>query len=485
MPRTVATYVCQECGTSHTKWSGRCDGCGAWNTLVEEAASAAPPKGLRGAKGKKIHFVGLEGSGTRPPRRVSGMNEFDRVCGGGLVPGSALLVGGDPGIGKSTILLQAAAALSAFCTCAYISGEEAIEQLRLRADRLGLSKSPVQLAAATSVRDIVSTLDDSDAPDVVVIDSIQTMYVDSLDSAPGTVAQVRASAQELIRLAKRRGFSVILVGHVTKEGMIAGPRVLEHMVDTVLYFEGERSHQFRILRTVKNRFGPTDEIGVFEMTDGGLVQVTNPSALFLAERQGEVSGACVFAGIEGSRPVLVEIQSLIAPSPLGTPRRAVIGWDSSRLAMVMAVLEARCGLALSGMDVYLNVAGGLKIGEPAADLAVAAALASSLSGVPLPAETVVFGEIGLSGEIRPVAHWDTRLKEAAKLGFAKAIVPQRRGNTGGNGRKSETVGIETVSVTHLNELLSLFRQHSSQRADASASADRKRILAPAGAKNHE
>ncbi len=465
MARTGVHFVCQECGTSHPKWSGRCDACGAWNSLAEEPVPAAVPKGLKGAKGHRIAFVGLEGSGGRPPRKASGIAEFDRVCGGGLVPGSAVLVGGDPGIGKSTVLLQVAAALSTSCACAYISGEEAIEQLRLRADRLGLSKAPVRLAAATSVRDIVATLEDADAPEVVVVDSIQTMYIDAIDSAPGTVAQVRASAQELIRSAKRRGFSVLMVGHVTKEGLIAGPRVLEHMVDTVLYFEGERNHQFRILRTVKNRFGPTDEIGVFEMTDRGLVEVANPSALFLGERQGQISGACVFAGIEGSRPLLVEIQSLLAPSPLGTPRRAVVGWDSGRLAMVMAVLEARCGLALSGMDVYLNVAGGLKVGEPAADLAVAAALASAAGGVPVPSGTIVFGEIGLSGEVRPVSHLDIRLKEAAKLGFGRAIAPPRRG---GGERRNGPSGIEVVEIAHLNELLSLFRQPSIGRAAAGA-----------------
>jgi DNA repair protein RadA/Sms len=395
----------------------------------------------------------LQGESKPPPRRVTGINEFDRVCGGGLVPGSALLVGGDPGIGKSTVLLQAVAALAAKYPVAYISGEEAIEQLRMRAERLGLAKANVQLATATSVRDIVTSLNSGDAPEVVIIDSIQTMFVDNLESAPGTVSQVRASAQELIRLAKRRGFSVILVGHVTKDGQIAGPRVMEHMVDTVLYFEGERSHQFRILRAVKNRFGPTDEIGVFEMTDKGLMEVANPSALFLSDHSGDINGAAVFAGIEGTRPMLVELQTLIAPSPLGTPRRAVVGWDSARLAMVLAVLESRCGLAIGANDVYLNVAGGLRVSEPAADLAVAAALASSLSGIAVPPETVVFGEIGLSGEVRPVSHTDARLKEATKLGFTRAIVPKNRGK--GKGMKPES-GMKIHEIEHLADLLSLF-----------------------------
>jgi len=317
------------------------------------------------------------------------------VCGGGLVPGSAILVGGDPGIGKSTLLLQAAAALASGASiAAYITGEEAIDQVRLRAERLGVADRPVQLAAASSVRDIVASLDGAGAPDFVVIDSIQTMFLDTLDSAPGTVSQVRGAAQELIGLAKRRGFVLVLVGHVTKEGVIAGPRVLEHMVDTVLYFEGERGHHFRILRAVKNRFGATDEIGVFEMSDRGLVEVANPSALFLADRAdaehddpdsppGATAGSAVFAGIEGTRPVLVEVQALVAPALLGTPRRAVVGWDATRLAMILAVLDARCGLSVGANDIYLNIAGGLRIVEPAADLAVAAALISALTEIPV------------------------------------------------------------------------------------------------------
>jgi DNA repair protein RadA/Sms len=461
MARTQPRYVCQECGTVHAKWVGKCEGCDAWNSLVEEASQEVPPKGLGGkghGKTRPVDFVALRGTAEPPPRRISGIAEFDRACGGGLVPGSALLVGGDPGIGKSTLLLQVVAALAQGrrkdehrLGCAYISGEEAVDQVRMRAARLAVAGAPVELAAATSIRDIVAALDRTEGPDIVVIDSIQTMYLDTLDSAPGTVSQVRAAAQELIRLAKRRGFTLILVGHVTKEGVIAGPRVLEHMVDTVLYFEGERGHQFRILRAVKNRFGATDEIGVFEMTDSGLSEVPNPSALFLAERNAQISGAAVFAGMEGTRPVLVEIQALVAPSPPGTPRRAVVGWDGNRLAMIMAVLDARCGLAIGSNDIYLNVAGGLRVGEPAADLAVAAALISAMTEQPVPADTVVFGEIGLSGEVRAVSQTEARLKEAAKLGFAGALTPPRRGSKAGRDG-----GIKVRDIVHLRDLVALF-----------------------------
>src|SRR3954470_11666642 len=338
MAKTAARYVCQNCGASTARWGGRCDSCGAWNSIVEEAPREAPPKGLSGKKGRGIELVDLGGPVPETMRRSTGMAEFDRVTGGGLVRGSAILIGGDPGIGKSTLLLQVVVALGKLkppLISAYISGEEAVEQVQLRALRLDLSAGGTRLAAATNIRDIIATLESGDVPDVVVIDSIQTMYLDTLDSAPGTVAQVRSCAAELIRVAKRRGFVLVLVGHVTKDGQIAGPRVLEHMVDTVLYFEGERGHQFRILRSVKNRFGPANEIGVFEMAEAGLVPVANPSALFLAERRGNISGATVFAGMEGTRPVLVEIQALVAPSSLGTPRRAVVGWDMARLNMVL------------------------------------------------------------------------------------------------------------------------------------------------------
>lgn len=457
MAKNATRYICQNCGASYTRWAGRCDSCGEWNTLVEEVVEAAP-KAFGGAKaggGRAIAFTDLASATIDEPRWRSGNDEFDRVCGGGVVPGSAILIGGDPGIGKSTLLLQVLCRLAGSIECAYVSGEEAVDQIRMRAQRLGLAQAPVRLAASSNVRDIIAAMDRADGPKVVVIDSIQTMFLDALESAPGTVAQVRASAAELIRHAKRRGTALLIVGHVTKDGAIAGPRVLEHMVDTVLYFEGERGHQFRILRAVKNRFGATDEIGVFEMTDGGLAEVSNPSELFLADRSGDVSGAAVFAGLEGTRPVLVEIQALVAPSPLGTPRRAVVGWDNARLAMVLAVLEARCGVAIGMNDVYLNVAGGLRIAEPAADLAVAAALLSSLTGVPVPRDTVMFGEIGLSGEIRAVGQGDARLKEAAKLGFAAAIVPQGHPKRG-RAPSRDALPIERRSIARLEELVALF-----------------------------
>ena len=424
--KTIVEYVCNQCGAVYHKWQGKCDSCGEWNTIEEEKVqgggfSILPNK----KKGEMIDFVPLSGSLQTFERLKTGNKEIDRVSGGGLVPGSAILVGGDPGIGKSTLLLQVCAGvanLNKNFECFYISGEEAIDQVRIRAQRLGLEQSPVKLASTTEVKDIVATLDKS-KPSVVIIDSIQTMYLENVESTPGSVAQVRACAYELIKLAKRKGFVLFLVGHVTKQGAIAGPRILEHMVDTVLYFEGERGHHFRILRAVKNRYGATDEIGVFEMQDKGLVEIENPSALFLAERQGNVSGSCVFAGIEGSRPVLVEIQALVSQSGYSSPKRAVVGWDSNRLAMILAVLEARCGINFSSQDVYLNIAGGLKISEPAADLAVAMAVISSLTNKPLPADMVVFGEIGLSGEIRAVTQPSLRLKEACKLGFTNAIVP--------------------------------------------------------------
>ncbi len=454
MARATSRYVCQDCGASHVRWSGKCDACGAWNTLAEEQVQAATPRGLGGKRSRALAFAALDApDAIDPPRIGTGIGELDRVCGDGLVPGSASLIGGDPGIGKSTLLLQAAANMArAGVACAYISGEEAVAQIRLRARRLGLADAPVQLAAATSVRDIVTTLESPEPPRVLIIDSIQTMFVDTLDSAPGTVAQVRTSAAELIRICKSRDVALLLVGHVTKDGQIAGPRVLEHMVDTVLYFEGERGHQFRILRAIKNRFGPGDEIGVFEMTDGGLVEVTNPSSLFLADRDAApASGSAVFAGVEGTRPVLVEIQALVGRSSLGTPRRTVVGWDSNRLAMVAAVLEARCGLSFGGHDIYLNVAGGLRVQEPAADLAVAAALLSSQADRPLPPDTVVFGEVSLSGRVRPVGHSDTRLREAAKLGFARAILPA--------GRATES-SLRLDQIEHLIDLVERFSMAS-------------------------
>ena len=428
MARAQTRYICSQCGAASPKWTGKCDGCGEWNTLSEEVSAGLSAPGKK-ALGRRVALEPLSQAEDKPPltRFASDMAELDRVVGGGIVPGSALLIGGDPGIGKSTLLLQL---LCKFAQkglrAAYFSGEESAEQVRMRAQRLQLSSSPLQLATATNAADIAASLTQGDGFDIVVIDSIQTMYLPIIESAPGTVSQVRASAQELIHAAKSCGAAVFFVGHVTKEGAIAGPRVLEHMVDAVLYFEGDRSHHFRILRGVKNRFGPTDEIGVFEMTELGLSEVANPSELFLADRRDNVAGAAVFAGLEGSRPVLVEIEALVAPSSLASPRRNVVGWDSGRLAMLTAVLEARCGVPLSGRDIFLNVAGGLKISEPAADMAVAAALISSVTGIPLPERAVFFGEVALSGELRQVSQADTRLKEAFKLGFDQALMPRPR-----------------------------------------------------------
>src|SRR5262249_22626805 len=400
MARRDPSFVCQNCGAAYARWQGKCEACGEWNTIVEEAAERPKMPGRAPRKGRLFELESLAGDAHDAPRLASGLAEFDRVTGGGFVPGSVLLLGGDPGIGKSTLLIQVAASLArGKHRAAYISGEEAVAQVRLRAERLGLADSHVQLAAETGIEDIVATLGASRPPELAVIDSIQTMWTDTVESAPGTVTQVRASAQALIRFAKRSGAAVILVGHVTKDGQIAGPRVVEHMVDAVLSFEGEGSHQFRVLRAVKNRFGPTDEIGVFEMTGGGLREIANPSELFLSERDLGSPGTAVFAGIEGSRPLLVEIQALVAPTSLGTPRRAVNGWDPNRLSMVLAVLEAHCGVRLSGHDVYLNVAGGLRIQEPAADLAAAAALVSSLADAPLPAHAAYFRQLSLSGAV--------------------------------------------------------------------------------------
>ena len=445
MSKSSPSFICSACGTAHKKWQGRCEGCGAWNSIVEEAPLSAGPKAL-GAKGRTIPLSDLATEEAPPPRAGSGIAELDRVLGGGLVPASAILVGGDPGIGKSTLLLQAAASFATNgLKCLYISGEEASAQVRMRAQRLGLTSAPVGLGAETNLRDILTTLD-AERPDLAVIDSIQTMWLDTVEAAPGSVSQVRAAAHELVTFAKKRGVAIILVGHVTKEGQIAGPRVVEHMVDTVLYFEGERGHQFRILRAVKNRFGPADEIGVFEMTGGGLAEVTNPSALFLSSRDTPAPGSAVFAGIEGTRPVLTEIQALVAPSTLASPRRTVVGLDSGRVSTILAVLEARCGIPFTGLDVFLNVAGGLRVSEPAADLAVAGALLSAREDVAIPPDMVLFGEISLSGALRPVGQTENRLKEASKLGFQQATVPSRSKTGGGEGMKLREMSDLTAFV---------------------------------------
>lgn len=455
MAKKGTDFVCQNCGAVYPKWQGKCDACGEWNTIVEEKIGGEGFSNLTPKhKGKIIDFVPLAGSQEKLERLTTGIKELDRVCGGGLVPGSVILVGGDPGIGKSTLLLQACAKIASLPInpeVYYISGEEAIDQVRIRAKRLKLEHAPVNLTSATDVKDIITTLEKSNA-NVVIIDSIQTMYLEEVESTPGSVTQVRACSYELIKLAKRKGFTLFLVGHVTKQGSIAGPRVLEHMVDTVLYFEGERGHHFRILRAVKNRYGATDEIGVFEMQDQGLVEVENPSALFLAERQGNISGSCVFAGVEGSRPVLVEIQALVSPTGYSSPKRAVVGWDSNRLAMVLAVLEARCGMNLSSQDVYLNIAGGLRISEPAADLAVAMAVISSLTNKPLPHDMVIFGEIGLSGEIRAVSQPTSRLKEAHKLGFSSCIIPP----THSKDKKPNNIDMTVYEIGNVQRLINWF-----------------------------
>ncbi len=448
MAKRKSSFVCQSCAATSTQWAGRCESCGEWNTIVEENINSgvgAGPKSARAA-GVPTQLVPLSGESEDAARIITGIAELDRVTGGGFVQGSAILVGGDPGIGKSTLLLQAAANLAQRGNrVIYVSGEEAIAQVRLRARRLGIDEADVSLASETNVETILATLEQTERPDFVVVDSIQTLWTDRVESAPGTVTQVRTSAQAMTRFAKKTGAAVVLVGHVTKDGQIAGPRVVEHMVDAVLYFEGDASHTFRILRGVKNRYGPTDEIGVFEMTQLGLKEVSNPSALFLDQRDKGAAGSAVFAGMEGTRPVLIEIQTLVAPSPLGTPRRAVVGWDSARLSMVLAVLETRCGVRIGANDIYLNVAGGLKISEPAADLAVAAALISSLSGAPLPADAVYFGEISLSGGIRPVVHTPLRLREAAKLGFASAF-------TGQGSKDGVLAGLELLEFSSLAEL---------------------------------
>jgi len=427
MAKISKAFVCQACGAVTSRWSGKCASCGEWNSIVEEAPIASGPPALvaiKGGKGRIAAFEGLEAGRGDPPRFPTGMVEFDRVLGGGLVPGSAVLVGGDPGIGKSTLLLQAAAALAqSGASVVYLSGEEAPAQVRMRAARLGLSQAPVALGTETNLGTIIATLGKGRAPALIVIDSVQTLWSEALEAAPGTISQLRGCASALVSHAKGTGSTLVLVGHVTKDGQIAGPKVIEHMVDTVLYFEGQSGHQFRLLRAVKNRFGPTDEIGVFEMRYEGLRQVENPSALFLSDRDRGAPGTAVFAGMEGTRPILVELQALVAPSLLSMPRRAVVGWDPNRLAMLIAVLEARCGVRLGNHDVYLNVAGGLKLADPAADLAAAAALLSSFTGHPVSEDAVYFGEVSLTGAIRAVGHMDQRLKETAKLGFTRAVVP--------------------------------------------------------------
>jgi DNA repair protein RadA/Sms len=454
MAKISKAYVCQACGAVTARWSGKCASCGEWNSIIEEQTPSGSRAliAIKGGKGRLATFETLAAATIDSPRLPTGMAELDRVLGGGLVAGSAVLVGGDPGIGKSTLLLQAAAKLAETgARVVYLSGEEAPAQVRMRAMRLGLAHAPVALGTETNLANIVATLGSTVPPVLVIIDSVQTLWSESVEAAPGTITQLRGCASALISHAKGSGSTVVLVGHVTKDGQIAGPKVIEHMVDTVLYFEGLSGHQFRVLRAVKNRFGPTDEIGVFEMRHDGLREVDNPSALFLSDRDRGAPGTAVFAGMEGTRPILVEIQALVAPSLLGTPRRAVVGWDPNRLAMLLAVLEARCGVRLGSHDVYLNVAGGLRLQEPAADLAAAAALISSLTGKPSPEDTVYFGEVSLTGAVRAAGHRDQRLKEAAKLGFARAVVPAAAAEGNRN-----TKDLELLPLTQLDDLVALF-----------------------------
>ncbi len=449
MTKIKTCYICQSCGAVHNKWSGRCEDCGDWNCLQEEAVNKMSLKKAAASPAETLSYQSLSADINEYSRIPTSVSELDRVLGGGLVKGSVILIGGDPGIGKSTLLLQLVSQLGVNnLNCAYISGEESTEQIKLRARRLGLSASPVKLLSATNMHDIMGLISQDTSLDLVVIDSIQTMYANEFNSAPGTVSQVKACSHELVSFAKSKGVIVLIVGHVTKDGQLAGPKVLEHMVDTVLYFEGERGHHFRILRAVKNRFGGINEIGVFEMHELGLKEVLNPSELFLSPSERKASGSSVLAGIEGTRPMLVEVQALIAPSYIPTPRRSVVGWDLNRLSMIIAVLSVRYGLNLYDKEVYLNIVGGLRINEPAADLAVACALLSSSLNIPNPNNSVIFGEVGLSGEIRKVSHTETRLKEAVKLGFTSAIVPF--------GTKFQHEKLQLHEIGHIKQLADFY-----------------------------
>lgn len=447
--KTITRFVCQACGHVSLRWVGKCESCEEWNTFLkeEQAQETTSPS-------EALAFFSLNDPllNQKTPRMKSHINEFDRVCGGGLVPGSVVLVGGDPGIGKSTLLIQVMAGLSGGQKVLYVSGEEQKEQIAQRAWRVGLKESPFHLTTSTRTSEITATLRHHNDFKVVVIDSIQTLSSALLDSLPGTVGQIRASAEELTRIAKTLNIAIIFVGHVTKEGVLAGPRILEHMVDTVLYFEGERGHPFRLLRAVKNRFGATDEIGVFDMTSSGLQEVTNPSLLFLSQHNPHTTGSCVLASMEGTRPLLVEIQALVATSFFSTPKRAVVGWDSNRLAMILAVLEVRCGVSLGGKDVYLNVAGGLKIQEPAADLAVALALFSCIKNISVPPSLATFGEVGLSGEVRFVGHQESRIREAHKLGFTHILKPMDPKNKTQGVPHGFSHGTTIHAINHVRDL---------------------------------
>lgn len=425
MAKVKSKFVCQACGFINSKWMGKCPECGAWDSLVEERIEedrrgTIKEAGFGGEKPRKLHEITL----NEEERMLTGIGELDLVLGGGLVKGSLVLVGGEPGIGKSTLLLQAADRVAReHRKVLYVSGEESLRQTKLRAARLGIAGEQLYLISENELELIFSAISDL-KPDLVIIDSIQTVFQADISSAPGSVSQVREATGQLMRLAKGMGITVLIVGHVTKAGAIAGPKVLEHMVDTVLYFEGEKHNLFRVLRAVKNRFGSTNEVGIFEMTGGGLMEVSNPSQLFLLNRPSQASGSVVMSSVEGSRPILVEIQALAAPAPFGTPRRMAVGVDYNRSAMLIAVLEKRLGMRFQDHDAYINVVGGMELGEPAADLAVMAALASSLRNDPLEADMVVFGEVGLTGEVRAVSGAEKRVVEAQKLGFRKVVMPQ-------------------------------------------------------------
>ena len=449
MAKTKTVYSCTECGGQAPKWQGQCPHCSAWNTLVEAVAEKTSPRYQALTESSRLTAL-KDVDAAEAPRRPTGIEELDRVLGGGLVRGAVVLVGGDPGIGKSTLLLQALAAMGANCKSIYVSGEESAQQIALRARRLQVSADPVKLLAEIQLERIVSVLG-AERPEVAVIDSIQTVYSEALQSAPGSVAQVRECAAQLTRFAKSSGTAMLLVGHVTKEGAIAGPRVLEHMVDAVLYFEGDTHSSFRLVRAIKNRFGAVNELGVFAMTDRGLRGVSNPSALFLSQHDGEVAGSCVLVTQEGTRPLLVEIQALVDEAHAPNPRRLSVGLEQNRLAMLLAVLHRHVGIPVFDQDVFVNAVGGVKIDEPAADLPVLLAIVSSLKGKPLPEKMVAFGEVGLAGEVRPVQRGQDRLREAAKLGFTLALIPKA------NMPKAPIEGIEIFPVDRVEQAMARVR----------------------------
>ena len=451
MAKAKTIYSCTECGGQSPKWQGQCPQCGAWNTLIEALAAGGGTR-FENVAGTKSQVTPLAAVEAKENERVpSGMDEFDRVLGGGLVAGGVVLLGGDPGIGKSTLLLQASAALGAAHRTLYVTGEESVDQVALRAQRLGLVNAPVELLAEVQLEAIVAAIDAA-APELVVIDSIQTMYTDALTSAPGSVAQVRECAAQLTRLAKQRGVIVIFVGHVTKEGAIAGPRVLEHIVDTVLYFEGDPHSSFRLVRAIKNRFGAANELGVFAMTERGLKGVTNPSAIFLSHHAEPVPGSAIVATLEGSRPLLVEVQALVDPVQGATPRRLAVGLDAQRLALLLAVLHRHGGVETAGFDVFVNAVGGVRIAEPAVDLAVLTAVHSSLRNKPLPPKLLMFGEVGLAGEIRPVQRGQERIREAAKLGFKTVLIPSA------NRPRQPVDDVTVVAVDRIDAALAYLRE---------------------------